>query len=111
MRVFKCECFKRAVILLCAITYLSDLSRVADALVVADALIVVPKLDHFVVATGDEVLSSIEDGESVELTRVRAVKHANGLAVVAVPVGDLAVGTSGEQLRLVRVVHDCLEHC
>ena len=80
------------------ITYLGDLTGVADTLVVADALIVVPQLDDLVVAAGDEVLALGEDGESVELARVGAVEHADGLAIVAVPVGDLAVGTGGQQL-------------
>ena len=65
---------------------------------VADALIVVPKFDHLVVAAGNEVLACSEDGESVELARVGPIEHANSLAVVAVPVGDLAVGAGGEEL-------------
>ena len=65
---------------------------------VADALIVVPKLDDLVVSTGDEVLASAEDGEGVELARVATVEHADGLAIVAVPIGDLAVRASCQKL-------------
>ena len=65
---------------------------------VADALIVVPKLDDLVVSTGDEVLASAEDGEGVELARVATVEHADGLAIVAVPVGDLAVRAGCQKL-------------
>ena len=82
----------------------------ANTLVVADALIVVPKLDDLVVAGGDEVLTLSEDGESVKLTGIGAVEHADGLAIVAVPVGNLAVGAGSDELRLIRVVDDLLEH-
>ena len=83
----------------------------ADTLVVVDALIVVPELNDFVVSAGDEVLALGEDRQRVQLTGVGSIEHADGLAVVAVPVGDLAVGASSDELRLVRVVDDLLEHC
>ena len=65
---------------------------------VADALIVVPKLDDLVVSTGDEVLASSEDGESVELAGVATVEHADCLTIIAVPVGDLAVRAGCQKL-------------
>jgi len=71
---------------------------VADTFEVVDALIVVPKLDDLVVTGGDEVLALLEDGEGVELAGVGAVEQANGLAVVAVPIADLAVGAGRQQL-------------
>jgi hypothetical protein len=71
---------------------------VADTLEVVDALIVVPKLDDLVVTGGDEVLALLEDGEGVELAGVGAVEQADGLAVVAVPIADLAVGAGRQQL-------------
>lgn len=70
----------------------------ADTLEVVDALIVVPKLDDLVVTGGDEVLALLEDGEGVELAGVGAVEQADGLAVVAVPIADLAVGAGRQQL-------------
>ena len=79
-------------------TYLGDLSRVSNAGEIVDALVVVPELDDLVVAGRDEVLALLEDGESVQLARVRAVKEADGLPIVAVPVADLAIGASSEEL-------------
>ena len=90
--------------------YLGDLTRMANACEVVDSLIVVPELDDLIIARGDEVLTLLEDGESVELARVRAIEEADGLTIVAVPVADLAIRTGGEELRLIGVVHDLLEH-
>ncbi len=70
----------------------------SNTLEVVDSLIVVPHLDHLVVAGGDEVLTLGVDGQSVELGGVGAIKHADGLTVEAVPVGDLAVGTGSQKL-------------
>ena len=70
----------------------------ANTVVVADALIVVPELDDLVVAARDEVLALSVDGKGVELASVAAVEHADGLAVIAVPVGDLAVRASCQKL-------------
>jgi len=56
------------------------------------------------------VLALLEDGESIELARVGAVKKADGLAIVAVPVADLAIGAGSNKLGLIGVVHDLLEH-
>jgi len=52
----------------------------------------------------------VEDGESVELTRVRAVEETDGLTIVAVPVADLAIGTGCKELRLIGMVHHLFEH-
>ena len=82
----------------------------SNTLEVVDALIVVPHLDDLIVARGDEVLALGVDRESVELTRVRTVQHADGLAIEAVPVRDLAIGTGCQELRLIWVVHDLFEH-
>ena len=70
----------------------------ANALVPADALIVVPELDDLVVTAGDEVLTLIVDGERVQFARVASVEHADGLTIVAVPVGDLAIRASRQKL-------------
>ena len=83
----------------------------SNTLEVVDALIVVPHLDDLIVARGDEVLALGVDGECVELTRVGAVQHADGLAIVAVPVRDLAIGAGRHELRLIWVVHYLFEHC
>lgn len=79
-------------------------------MVVADTFVVVPKLDSLVLSSGDEVLSGRSDGESVDLTGVAAVEHSDGLAVKAVPVGNLSVRSSGKELGLVWVVKHLLEH-
>ena len=56
------------------------------------------------------MLAVAEDGQSIELTGIGAVEHADGLTVVAIPVGHLAIGTSSEELGFIGVVHDRLEH-
>lgn len=56
------------------------------------------------------MLTLCVDCERVELTGVGTVEHADGLAIVAVPVGNLAVGAGSDELRLIRVVDDLLEH-
>lgn len=89
---------------------LGDVARVANALVLASALIVVPELDSLVLTSGDEVLTRLSDGESVDFTSLRAIEHADSLAVEAVPVGNLTVRASRQHLRLIRVVEDLLEH-
>ena len=45
----------------------------ADSLIVGDSLIVVPDGDSLVLATGDEVLSSLGYGKSIDLSSVGAV--------------------------------------
>ena len=52
----------------------------------------------------------LHDGKSVQFSGLGAVKHTDGLTIEAVPVGDLAVRSSGEELRLIWVVDDLLEH-
>ena len=89
---------------------LVDVSRVTNSVEVADTLIVVPELDSLVLASRDEVLSSLSDGQGVDLASLGAVKHPDSLTVEAVPVGDLSVAASGEHLRLIRVVKNLLEH-
>ena len=51
-----------------------------------------------------------EDCKCVELASLGAIEHADGLTVVAVPVGNLAIGASSQELRLIWVVDDLLEH-
>lgn len=89
---------------------LGDVAGVTDTVVVSDTFIVVPESDSLVLAARDEVLAGLSDGKSVDFAGLRAVKHADGLTIEAVPVGDLAVGASGDNLGLVRVVEDLLEH-
>jgi hypothetical protein len=89
---------------------LKDVTGVTDTLVVVDALIVVPNLDSLVLATGDEVLSSLGNSQGVDLSSIRAVEHSDGLSIEAVPVGDLSVAASGKHLRLVWVIYYLLEH-
>ena len=81
-----------------------------NALVVVNAVIVIPKLDDLVIAGGDEVLALGVDGERVELASLGTVEHADGLTIVAVPVGDLAIGARSQELGLIWVVDDLLEH-
>ena len=75
-----------------------DLARVADTLEVINAIVVVPQLDYLIVARGDEVLTLCVDCECVELTSLRAVEHANCLAIIAVPVANLTVGACSQDL-------------
>ena len=72
-------------------TNLSDISRMSNTLVIGDSFIVVPDLDSLVLATGDEVLSSLGYGQGVDLSSVRAIEHSDGLSVEAIPVGHLSV--------------------
>ena len=51
-----------------------------------------------------------EDCKCVELAGLRAIEHADSLSVVAVPVGNLAIGASSQELRLIWVVDALLEH-
>lgn len=92
------------------LSYLGDGAGVTDTLVVLDSFIVVPDLDDLVFSSGDVVLSFVEDGKGVDLTGAGSIEHADGLSVEAIPVGDLAVGTGGKDLRLIGVVEDGLEH-
>lgn len=71
--------------------YVGNDSRVTLSDVVAEAFIVVPKLDQLVLSSSHKVLSLSRDGQSVQLARVRAVEHPDGLSVEAVPVGDFSV--------------------
>ena len=80
------------------------------ALVVADAFIVVPHLEFLVFAPRSEMFALFSDSQRVDLAGVGAVKHADGLAVEAVPIGDFAVGAGGQQLGLVGMVDHLLEH-
>jgi len=89
---------------------LGDGAGVTDTLVVLDSFIVVPDLDDLVFSTGDVVLSFVEDGKGVDFTSAGSIEHADGLSVEAIPVGDLAVGTGGKDLRLIGVIEDGLEH-
>ena len=73
------------------VTYLRDSAGVTGALEVLDSLIVVPDFDDLVLATRDVVFSFSEDGQCVDLSGARAVEHADGLTIEAVPVGDLSV--------------------
>jgi len=88
---------------------LGDGSRMSNTLVVADSLIVVPELDDLVFSSGDKVLAFGIDGESVDFSRGGGIEHADGLAIEAVPVGDLAVRSGGQELRLIWVEDDLLE--
>lgn len=89
---------------------LGDMTRVTNTLKAVHALVVAPDLNNLVFTTRDEVFSSSGDGKSVDLSLGGAVQHADSLGIVAVPVGDLAVGAGGEELRLIRVVHNSLKH-
>ena len=51
-----------------------------------------------------------EDCECVELAGLGAIEHADGLTVVAVPVGNLAIRASSQELRLIWVIDNLLEH-
>ncbi len=81
-----------------------------DTLEVVDSLIVVPKFDNLVHASGDEVFALVVDGESVELTSVRAVEQTDSLAVIAIPVADFAIRAGSEKLGLIGVIDNLLEH-
>jgi len=83
---------------------------VTDSLVVADTLIVIPEAYLFVLSTRYEVLSGLSDSKGIDFSRVRSIKHSDGLTIEAIPVGDLPVATSGEDLRLIRVIQYLFEH-
>lgn len=70
---------------------LGDVSRVTDSLVVGDSFIVVPNLHSLVLATRDEVFSSLGYGKGVDFSSIGSIKHSDGLTIEAVPVGDLSV--------------------
>mmetsp|Transcript_18684 Transcript_18684/g.44492 ORF Transcript_18684/g.44492 Transcript_18684/m.44492 type:complete len:327 (+) Transcript_18684:190-1170(+) len=89
--------------------HLGNRPRVADADGLRLALVVVPELDHLVAAAADEELAAAGDVERVDFGARGAVDDADRGAVVRVPVGDLAVGAGGEELRLVGVVEHGLE--
>ena len=61
-------------------------------------------LDDFVRSGRDEGIARGGDSERIELGRLRAVEDADGRAVVRVPVRDLPVGPSRQQLALIRVI-------
>mmetsp|Transcript_64175 Transcript_64175/g.88776 ORF Transcript_64175/g.88776 Transcript_64175/m.88776 type:complete len:357 (-) Transcript_64175:969-2039(-) len=83
---------------------------VTHTLVVGDTFIVVPQADNLVLARGNELLTLIEDGKGVKLTILGTIEHTNGLAVEAVPVGNLAVGTTSQKLRFIGMVNNLFEH-
>ena len=82
----------------------------SNARVVADTFIVVPKSDDLIFSTRDEVFTLLHDSKCIKLSRLRAIKHTYRLSIEAVPVSDFAVGSCGEELRLVWVEDDLLEH-
>lgn len=89
---------------------LRDGAGVTNTLVVLDSFIVVPDLDDLVLSSRDVVLSFVEDGKGVDLTSAGSIEHADGLTIEAIPVGNLAVGTGGKNLRFIGVVKHGLEH-
>ena len=73
------------------------------------SLIVPPQFDNLVLASGDEMLAFLGDGECVDFAFVGALEHADGLSVKGGPVGDFPVGASGEELTLLGMVKHLLE--
>jgi len=84
---------------------------VSNTLVVVNSFIVVPYLDHLVLASRDEVLTFLGDSQGIDFTSLRAIESSDVLSIEAVPVSDLPVGASGENLGLVGVIEHLLEHC
>ena len=82
----------------------------SNARVVADTFIVVPKSDDLIFSTRDEVFTLLHDSKCIKLSRLRAIKHTDRLSIEAVPVSDFAVGSCCEELRLIWVEDDLLEH-
>jgi hypothetical protein len=89
---------------------LGNVTRVTNSLKAVHTLIVAPDLNNLVFTARHEVLSSSGNGKSVDLALGGAVQHADGLSIEAIPVGDLAVGTSSQELRLIGVVYNSLKH-
>ena len=89
---------------------LANVTGVSDTIVIINTFIVVPDLKSLVLATRDEPLSRLGDGKGIDLTSLRAIEHSNGLTIEAVPVGNLSVATSGQNLRLIGMVQNLLEH-
>lgn len=82
----------------------------SDTVVVANSLIVVPEFNSLVLTSTDEVVASFSNGHGVDFSRVRSIKHSDCLSIEAVPVCDLSVASSSEELRLVWVIEDLFEH-
>ena len=82
----------------------------SNARVVADTFIVVPKSDDLIFSTRDEVFTLLHDSKCIKLSRLRAIKHTDRLSIEAVPVSDFSVGSCCEELRLIWVEDDLLEH-
>ena len=56
------------------------------------------------------MLTGFSDSQGVDLASFGTIKHSDGLSVEAVPVGDLSVAASGEDLRLIWMIEHLLEH-
>lgn len=56
------------------------------------------------------MLTLLVDCKRIELASLGTVEHADSLTVVAVPVGNLAIRACSQELRLIWVVDDLLEH-
>ena len=89
---------------------LANVTRVTDTIVIINTFIVVPDLKSLVLATRDEPFSRLGDSKGIDLASLRAIEHSDGLTIEAVPVGNLSVATSGQNLRLIGMVQNLLEH-
>lgn len=56
------------------------------------------------------MLARLSDCEGIDFAALRAIQHSDSLAVEAVPVGKLPAAAGGDDLGLVGVVDDLLEH-
>lgn len=89
--------------------YFRDGARVSIALVVLQSIIVSPNSEDCVFSSSCEVFSLFCDCQSVELSFIRSVNLPNDLAIKFLPVGNLPVGSSRQQLVLLRMEHDLFE--
>lgn len=66
-------------------------------------------LDKFVISSGNEAVSIAGDIQSINRSSLRSLKLSDERSIKVLPVTDLSVGTTGDDLALVRVVGDGLE--
>ena len=89
---------------------LGDVTWMSNTSEVADSLIVVPEFDSLVLASRNEMLTSFSDSQGIDFSSFGSIKHSDGLTIEAIPVSDLSVWASGQNLRFIWVVEDLLEH-
>eukprot|EP00955_Chlamydomonas_euryale_P053914 355645-Chlamydomonas_euryale.AAC.17 len=90
-------------------------TTMCDANKVAVTLVIAPQPYELVTSAADNCLAFTVHRQCVDVIgpgrRLGTIDDADCLAIICVPVCDLAVGAGRYQLALIRVVHNCLEEC